>query len=94
MLVLLILRDDKVYAIIFDADLEVVKWLKENDKLFKKQKIKHDYPHCWRCDSPLVYYSRPSFYLEVTKSKIKLLLKIIKLIGIHHSLEKKDLVTG
>ena len=54
---------------IFEADLEVIKWLKENDKLFKKQKIKHDYPHCWRCDSPLVYYSRPSFYLEVTKLK-------------------------
>jgi len=58
---------------IFDADLEVVKWLKDNDKLFKKQKIKHDYPHCWRCDSPLVYYSRPSFYLEVTKIKDKII---------------------
>jgi len=58
---------------IFDADLEVVKWLKENDKLFKKQKIKHDYPHCWRCDSPLVYYSRPSFYLEVTKLQEKII---------------------
>ncbi len=58
---------------IFDANLEVVKWLKENDKLFKKQKIKHDYPHCWRCDSPLVYYSRPSFYLEVTKLKDKII---------------------
>lgn len=58
---------------IFDADLEVIKWLKENDKLFKKQKIKHYYPHCWRCDSPLVYYSRPSFYLEVTKIKDKII---------------------
>ena len=58
---------------IFDADLEVIKWLKENDKLFKKQKMKHDYPHCWRCDSPLVYYSRPSYYLEVTKLKDKLI---------------------
>ena len=58
---------------IFEADLEVIKWLKENDKLFKKQKIKHDYPHCWRCDSPLVYYSRPSFYLEVTKLKDKII---------------------
>ena len=44
---------------IFDADLEVVKYLAENDKLFKKQKMVHEYPHCWRCDSPLVYYSRP-----------------------------------
>lgn len=58
---------------IFEADLEVIKWLKANDKLFKKQKIKHDYPHCWRCDSPLVYYSRPSFYLEVTKIKDKII---------------------
>ena len=58
---------------IFEADIEVIKWLKENDKLFKKQKIKHDYPHCWRCDSPLVYYSRPSFYLEVTKLKDKII---------------------
>ena len=58
---------------IFESDLEVIKWLKENDKLFKKQKIKHDYPHCWRCDSPLVYYSRPSYYLEVTKIKDKII---------------------
>ena len=58
---------------IFDADVEVIKWLKENDKLFKKQKVNHDYPHCWRCDSPLVYYSRPSFYLEVTKLKDKII---------------------
>ena len=58
---------------IFEADLEVIKWLKANDKLFKKQKIKHDYPHCWRCDSPIVYYSRPSYYLEVTKIKDKII---------------------
>ena len=58
---------------IFEADLEVIKYLKENDKLFKKQKIKHDYPHCWRCNSPLVYYSRPSYYLEVTKLQDKII---------------------
>ena len=58
---------------IFDADLEVIKWLKENDKLFSKQKVEHDYPHCWRCHSPLVYYSRPSYYLEVTKLKDKII---------------------
>ena len=59
--------------LIFDADLEVIKWLKENDKLFKKQKMEHEYPHCWRCHSPLVYYSRPSYYLEVTKIKDKII---------------------
>ena len=55
-----------------DLELDIIKWLKENDKLFKKQKIEHDYPHCWRCDSPLVYYSKPSFYLEITKIKDKI----------------------
>ena len=59
--------------LIFDADLKVIEWLKENDKLFKKQKIEHEYPHCWRCHSPLVYYSRPSYYLEVTKIKDKII---------------------
>lgn len=32
----------------------------------------HNYPHCWRCDTPLLYYSKPSFYLEVTKIKDKI----------------------
>ena len=58
---------------VFDADLEVIKYLKENDKLFKKQKMVHNYPHCWRCDTPLLYYSKPSFYLEVTKLKDKII---------------------
>ena len=58
---------------IFEADEVVIKWLKENDKLFKKQKLEHEYPHCWRCHSPLVYYSRPSYYLEVTKFKDKII---------------------
>ena len=54
---------------VFDADLEVIKYLKTNDKLFKKQRMVHNYPHCWRCHSPLIYYSKPSFYLEITKIK-------------------------
>ncbi len=58
--------------LIFDADVEVIKYLKENDKLFKKQKMVHNYPHCWRCDSPLVYYSKPSYYLKVTEIKDKI----------------------
>ena len=56
-----------------DLELEIIDWLKENDKLFRKQKMVHDYPHCWRCHSPLVYYSKPSFYLEVTKIQDKII---------------------
>lgn len=59
--------------LIFDADREVIAYLKENDKLFKKQKMMHNYPHCWRCGTPLVYYSKPSYYLEVTKIKDKII---------------------
>ncbi len=58
---------------VFDADIEVIKYLKENDKLFKKQKMVHNYPHCWRCDTPLLYYSKPSYYLEITKIKDKII---------------------
>ena len=58
---------------VFEADLEVIKYLKKEDKLFKKQKIVHNYPHCWRCDSPLIYYSKQSFYLEITKIKDKII---------------------
>ncbi len=56
-------------TLVFEADLEVIKYLKSNDKLFKKQKVVHNYPHCWRCDTPLLYYSKPSYYLEITKIK-------------------------
>ena len=37
------------------------------DKVFAKQKMVHNYPHCWRCDTPLVYYSKPGWYIEMTK---------------------------
>ncbi len=58
---------------VFEVDEIVIKWLKENDKLFKKIKMDHDYPHCWRCHHPLLYYSRPSYYLEITKIKDKII---------------------
>ena len=60
-------------TLVFDADKEVIAYLKENDKLFKKQKMVHNYPHCWRCDSPLLYYSKPSYYLRVTDIKDKII---------------------
>ena len=58
---------------VFDADLEIIKYLKANHKLFKKQKISHNYPHCWRCNTPLIYYSKPSYYIETTKLKEKII---------------------
>ena len=58
---------------VMDADPEIIVWLKENGKLFKKQKVEHNYPHCWRCKTPLLYYAKPSWYIEVTKYKEELI---------------------
>lgn len=52
-----------------DLEIDIVKWLKENDKLFKKQKITHDYPHCWRCNQPLIYYAKKAWYVRNTAYK-------------------------
>ena len=51
---------------VHDVNEEIVDYLKANDKLFKKQKLAHEYPHCWRCDTPLIYYSMPSYYIKVS----------------------------
>ena len=58
-------------TLVTDPELEItiIKWLKENDKLFKKQKIVHDYPHCWRCKQPLIYYAKPAWYVNNTAYK-------------------------
>lgn len=56
-----------------DLEIKIIKWLKENDKLFKKIKLTHDYPHCWRCHSPLIYYSKPAWYIRTTEYKDKIL---------------------
>ena len=52
---------------VHDVNEEVVTYLKEEGKLFKKQKVAHEYPHCWRCDTPLLYYSMPSYYIKVSE---------------------------
>lgn len=62
-------------TLVTDKDLEItiIKWLKENDKLFKKIKITHDYPHCWRCKQPLIYYAKPAWHIKTTEYKDKII---------------------
>ena len=61
--------------LVVDSELEVdiIKYLGEHDKIFKKQKMVHNYPHCWRCKTPLVYYSKPSLYIKATALKDKII---------------------
>ncbi|MTI65775.1 MAG: isoleucine--tRNA ligase [Firmicutes bacterium] len=56
-----------------DMDVDIIKWLYKEEKLYKKEKIAHNYPHCWRCKTPLLYYAKPSWYIEMTKIKDKLI---------------------
>lgn len=56
-----------------ELEIDIIKWLKENDKLFKKIKINHDYPHCWRCHSPLISYPKPAWYVKTTAYKDKII---------------------
>ena len=52
-----------------DADKFVLKDLDENGKLFDAPVFEHSYPHCWRCNTPLIYYARESWYIKMTAVK-------------------------
>ena len=51
------------------ADPEVLKDLRERDLLFEAPVFEHSYPHCWRCDTPLIYYARESWFIKMTAVK-------------------------
>ena len=56
-----------------DADPLILKDLKVSGKLFKAPPFEHSYPHCWRCDTPLIYYARESWFIKMTAVKDDLL---------------------
>lgn len=55
------------------ADVAIIKNLAHRNLLFKKEKVTHSYPHCWRCDTPLINYASHSWFVRVTALKDKLL---------------------
>ena len=65
------LTEETPYAGIFvkDADKDVLKDLDKEGKLFDAPNFEHEYPHCWRCDTPLIYYARESWYIKETAVK-------------------------
>ena len=56
-----------------DADKIIIEDLKKRELLYKTEKIFHNYPFCWRCDTPLLYYPIESWYVKVTALKTKLI---------------------
>lgn len=64
--------DDSANITHLDADIEVVRALSAKGVLFRKENITHSYPHCWRCDTPLLNYATTSWFVRVTDIKDKL----------------------
>ncbi len=54
------------------CDESIVNYLKENNKLFKASRHMHSYPHCWRCDTPLLYYPKESWFVAMSTLRDKL----------------------
>jgi isoleucyl-tRNA synthetase len=55
------------------TDVEIIKYLANHNLLFSKEKYEHSYPHCWRCETPLINYATSSWFVSVTKIKDDLL---------------------
>ena len=55
-----------------DCDQDIVNWLKQENKLFSSAKHMHSYPHCWRCDTPLLYYPKESWFVAMSKLRDEL----------------------
>lgn len=61
------------------ADKEIIRNLKESGSLYRREQIKHNYPHCWRCTSPLIYYARESWYIRTTQFRDQLIANNAKI---------------
>lgn len=66
-------QEVKPIADVSKTDVEIIKWLARENKLFSKQKIEHSYPHCWRCDTPLLNYAATSWFVKVAIMRDRLL---------------------
>ncbi|KIR02948.1 Isoleucyl-tRNA synthetase [Lachnospiraceae bacterium TWA4] len=69
------MTEETPYAGLFvkDADPKILVDLDKDGKLFSAPKFEHDYPFCWRCDTPLIYYARESWFIKMTEVKDQLI---------------------
>lgn len=71
------------------ADPMVITDLEKDGKLYDAPKFEHDYPHCWRCDTPLIYYARESWFIKMTAVKEDLIRNNNTINWIPESIGKK-----
>lgn len=55
-----------------ESNLAIIDYLKDNNNLFRIENYEHSYPHCWRCKTPLLYYAKSSWFIEVSKLRKQL----------------------
>ena len=69
------MTEETPYAGMFvkDADKPILTDLEKEGKLYDAPKFEHEYPHCWRCDTPLIYYARESWFIKMTEVKEQLI---------------------
>jgi len=58
---------------VFDANPDVIEALRAKGLLFREEQYEHSYPHCWRCNTPLIYYAKQSWYIRTTQIRDELL---------------------
>ena len=56
-----------------EADARIIEALRESGRLFRAETYEHAYPHCWRCDTPLIYYAKSNWYVRTTEVRERLL---------------------
>src|SRR3990167_6755287 len=69
------------------ADIAVIKYLQEHNTFFNKEKIVHSYPHCWRCETPLLNYAASSWFVKVTALKKKLIAENNKVTWVQETMK-------
>ncbi len=84
------MTEDTPYAGLFvkDADPKVLVDLDKDGKLFDAPKFEHEYPHCWRCSSPLIYYARETWFIKMTAMRDRLIANNDKVNWIPESIGK------
>jgi isoleucyl-tRNA synthetase len=58
---------------VFEHNPEIIAALERNGRLYRAEEYEHSYPHCWRCDTPLIYYAKSSWYLRTTEVRDRML---------------------
>jgi isoleucyl-tRNA synthetase len=56
-----------------EADAHIIDALRQSGRLFREETYEHAYPHCWRCDTPLIYYAKSNWYVRTTEVRERLL---------------------